>query len=55
MTEENKKTKDEIIRSGISTGAVLAMTMSWSLHHSIVLAILHALCSWVYVILWAVT
>lgn len=55
MTEENKETAQNMVREGISVGAVLAMTMSWSLHHSILLALLHACCSWVYVVLWAVT
>ena len=40
---------------GLSLGAVLAAICSWQANHSIVWAILHAFCSWVYVIWWAFT
>ena len=31
-------------------GAVLSMVISWGNHHSVVLALFHALCSWLYVL-----
>ena len=35
--------------SGIGFGCALAMTISWSIWHSIKWAILHGICSWGYV------
>jgi hypothetical protein len=40
---------------GVSMGSALAMTISWSLHKSILWAIIHGLLSWFYVIYFAVT
>ncbi len=40
---------------GVSMGSALAMTISWSLHKSIVWAIIHGLLSWLYVLYFAVT
>ncbi len=40
---------------GVSMGSALAMTLSWSLHHSIPWAIIHGLLSWLYVLYFAVT
>lgn len=37
------------VGSGIGFGTALAITISWSLHHSILLAIIHGLFSWFYV------
>lgn len=41
--------------AGIGAGSVLAMTISWSLHHSILWAMLHGVCGWFYVIYYACT
>ena len=41
--------------SGIGFGSALAITISWSLWHSIVWAIGHGVCSWLYVIYYAAT
>ena len=35
-------------------GSMLAITLSWSLHHSILWMILHGICSWFYVIYYAI-
>ena len=35
---------------GISMGSALAMILSFELNHSILWAILHGICSWIYVI-----
>jgi hypothetical protein len=43
----------EVSLSGISLGAAIAVTISWSLNHSILWAILHGLLSWLYVIYFA--
>jgi hypothetical protein len=46
--------KTEAARAGISFGSALAITISWSLHKSILWAILHGILSWLYVIYYAI-
>jgi hypothetical protein len=41
--------------AGISFGAALAITISWSVNKSILWAIIHGLFSWIYVAYYAVT
>jgi hypothetical protein len=43
------------IRHGIGFGSALAICISWSIHQSVLWAILHGLLSWIYVIYFAVT
>lgn len=38
----------------IGCGAVLAMVISWSVNHSIGWALLHSICSWFYVLYYAI-
>lgn len=40
---------------GISLGAALAVAISWSIHKSILWAIVHGFFSWLYVIYYACT
>jgi len=40
---------------GIGFGSALAITISWSVNHSILWAIIHGLLSWFYVIYYALT
>jgi hypothetical protein len=40
--------------SGLGMGSALAMIMSWELYHSILWVILHGVCSWLYVIYYAI-
>jgi len=40
---------------GIGMGAALAMILSFSLNHSVLWAILHGICSWLYVIYFVIT
>ena len=47
--------KSEAARTGIGIGSALAITISWSIDHSIVWAIIHGFFSWLYVIYYAVT
>ena len=47
-------TTSETTRSGITVGCALAISISWSLHKSILWAILHGLLSWLYVIYYAI-
>ena len=37
----------------ITPGMILAMIMSWELNHSIIWALLHGWCSWLYVAYYA--
>ena len=39
---------------GITAGTALAMVISWSVNKSILWAMFHGLCSWFYVIYFAV-
>ena len=39
--------------SGI-IGIILAPSLSWFVNHSILWAIVHALCGWIYVIYWVI-
>jgi len=41
--------------AGIGLGTGLAMAISFDVNHSILWAIFHGLCSWLYVIYFAVT
>ena len=43
------------VTHGLTTGTALAMIISWSLHHSILWAIIHGIFSWLYVIYFAAT
>ena len=42
-------------QAGIGFGSALAMTISWSTYHSLVLAILHGVLGWLYVGYYALT
>lgn len=45
----------EAARAGIGFGSVLAITISWSLHQSILWALVHGALSWFYVVYYALT
>jgi len=45
----------EITQAGIGFGTALAITISWSLHQSILWAIVHGILGWFYVIYFAIT
>lgn len=45
--------KKYLVSSGITFGSALAMTISWSIHKSIILAIIHGAFGWFYVIWYA--
>ena len=40
--------------TGIGIGCALAITISYTANHSIMWAILHGICSWLYVIYFAI-
>jgi hypothetical protein len=43
----------ENIRSGVTLGSIIAVTLSWSANKSILWAIVHGLMSWLYVVYYA--
>jgi hypothetical protein len=42
------------VKAGVGFGSALAITISWSVNHSILWAIIHGVFSWFYVIYYAV-
>lgn len=52
---EQRMRSGEVVKTGISFGSALAIAISWSLHKSLLWAIIHGLLSWLYVIYFAVT
>ncbi len=40
--------------AGIGFGSAIAVTISWSVNKSILWAILHGVCSWLYIIYYAI-
>jgi hypothetical protein len=52
--EEMSDDSSSAASSGIGFGCAMAIAISWSENHSILWAILHGLCSWLYVIYYAI-
>ena len=46
---------DGATQAGIGLGSAIAVAISWSLHKSIVWAVIHGIFSWFYVIYYALT
>jgi len=46
--------KSSVSSGGVSIGAVIAIILSWTVNKSILWCILHAFCSWFYVIYWVI-
>ena len=44
-----------VTKAGIGFGSALAISISWSLHKSIIWAIIHGFFSWFYVLYYALT
>lgn len=51
---EINMSSESACESGIGMGAALAMILSYTKWHSIIWAILHGICSWIYVIYYAI-
>jgi hypothetical protein len=49
-----KKSGTFVAQYGYSLGSIIAVTVSWSLNHSIIWAILHGLFGWFYVIYYLI-
>jgi len=47
--------RNQAARAGIGLGSALAVAISWSLHKSLLWAIIHGLLGWIYVIYYALT
>lgn len=47
--------KTDYVKTGVTFGSALAMVISWSVHKSIIWAIIHGVFSWGYVIYYALT
>jgi hypothetical protein len=45
----------DVARSGVGFGTALAIAISWSLHQSVLWAMLHGVFSWGYVIYYLLT
>lgn len=45
----------QVAKAGASFGSALAITISWSVHKSILWAIIHGFFSWLYVVYYALT
>jgi hypothetical protein len=43
-----------VVSNGVSLGSAIAVTISWSVNHSILWAIFHGILSWAYVIYYAI-
>lgn len=52
MSQHNGNT---VIKAGISFGSALAIAISWSVHKSILWAVIHGILSWLYVVYYALT
>lgn len=47
--------RNQAARAGIGLGSALAVAVSWSLHKSLLWAIIHGFFGWLYVIYYALT
>lgn len=47
--------KLQVVKNGISLGSALAISISWYKNQSVLWAIFHGICSWLYVIYHVVT
>jgi len=52
---EDGMVSKSILKDGVSLGSVIAVVISWDRNKSILLALLHAVLSWIYVIYIALT
>lgn len=47
--DKNRAITNEVVKTGVSFGSVLAIVISFSTNHSVLWAIIHGLLSWIYV------
>ncbi|MFO7745316.1 MAG: hypothetical protein R6V36_08035 [Psychroflexus sp.] len=53
--EGSTQVRNSVISSGIGLGSVLAVVTSWERNKSVLLALLHGIFSWLYVIYFVLT
>jgi chemotaxis receptor (MCP) glutamine deamidase CheD len=46
---------NKMVDRGIGLGSCIAVVISWSIHKSIIWAIIHGILSWLYILYYAVT
>lgn len=47
--------RNQAARAGIGLGSAIAVAVSWSLHKSLLWAVIHGFLGWIYVIYYALT
>lgn len=47
--------RNQAARAGIGLGSAIAVAVSWSLHKSLLWAVVHGFLGWIYVIYYALT
>jgi hypothetical protein len=52
---ERQRTARVATGGSLTIGMIIAGICSWSTWHSVPWALVHGLCSWLYIIYWAVT
>lgn len=55
MLAEVNQVQTTVTQSGIGIGSALAVVLSWHRNRSILLAVIHGVFSWFYVIYFAIT
>jgi hypothetical protein len=55
QNSENSEIRNTAISSGIGLGSVLAVVVSWERNKSVLLAFLHGIFSWFYVLYFVLT
>ncbi len=43
-----------VLKKGIGLGGAIAVTVSWSLNHSVLWCVLHGICGWFYLIYYGI-
>lgn len=51
----SRNTGTKIVMNGYSLGTIIGVTVSWSLHQSILWCILHGIFGWLYVLYYVLT
>ncbi|MDP5275367.1 hypothetical protein [Chengkuizengella axinellae] len=55
MRVAKEKSSYKYVSNGITFGSALAIAISWSIHKSIIWAIIHGIFSWLYVLYYVIT
>jgi hypothetical protein len=55
LAQVSSQVQTTVTQSGIGIGAAVAVVLSWHRNKSIILAIIHGVLSWLYVIYFALT